>query len=252
MTNIHVSLSNMVASLDCTNVVYFKGVFMKSKYLVLTVLLASIQAFAASNKAPVGVAQAAKQGNEKVNEVKNMKLNVDTKTSEIVWLGKKVTGEHTGKISIKSGHFNGPSDMSTFTGQIEIDMNSITCTDIESAEYNKKLVDHLKSDEFFATSKHKTAVLKIKRLVISHTFAPGAPNVEVEGVITVKGKNKDVKFPAMFEPNAKDSSFTFSGKLTLDRTDFDVRYGSGKFFEGLGDKMIYDPFDLTFKIVAKK
>ena len=41
-------------------------------------------------------------------------------------------------------------------------------------------------------------------------------------------------------------------KITIDRSDFDVRYGSGSFFDNLGDKTIYDEFDLEVKLVVEQ
>ena len=44
---------------------------------------------------------------------------------------------------------------------------------------------------------------------------------------------------------------TAKADITLDRSEFDVRYGSGSFFDNLGDKTIYDEFDLNVKLVVK-
>ena len=81
---------------------------------------------------------------------------IDTKATTATWLGKKVTGQHTGAISIAKGAI--VSDGKSITGgSFEFDMNSITNTDQTDKEWSDKLVGHLKSDEFFGVEKNPTA-----------------------------------------------------------------------------------------------
>ncbi|WP_430817109.1 YceI family protein [Carboxylicivirga sp. RSCT41] len=163
--------------------------------------------------------------------------SVDVKTSDITWLGKKVTGEHTGKITFKSGSLE-MQDKKLVGGEFVVDMGTITCTDIENDDYNAKLVGHLKSDDFFGVETHPVSKLKLKKVKAK------GDGYEVHGDLTIKGKTHPVSF------HVSNSGNTFEGKLVVDRTKFDVRYGSGKFFDNLGDKMIYDEFELAFKVVV--
>ena len=39
-------------------------------------------------------------------------------------------------------------------------------------------------------------------------------------------------------------------EIVIDRSKYDVRYGSGSFFDDLGDKTIYDDFTLTVKLAT--
>ena len=39
--------------------------------------------------------------------------------------------------------------------------------------------------------------------------------------------------------------------ITIDRSNYNVKYGSGSFFEGLGDKTIYDEFDLAITLITE-
>ena len=78
------------------------------------------------------------------------KITLDPATSKVTYVGKKVTGSHTGEVKIQSGHLNFSED--TFTGaEVVIDMTTINNTDLTDKEYNKKFVDHMNSDDFFAT-----------------------------------------------------------------------------------------------------
>jgi polyisoprenoid-binding protein YceI len=165
--------------------------------------------------------------------------SVDTKLSNITWLGKKVTGEHTGNIALKSASLE-VQNKKLVGGEFVVDMNSITCTDIENDDYNAKLVGHLKSDDFFGVEKHPVSKLKLNKVEAA------GDDYNVHGDLTIKGKT----FPVNFKVSNNDN--IYKGKLVIDRTKYDVRYGSGKFFDNLGDKMIYDEFELMFKIVVLK
>lgn len=169
---------------------------------------------------------------------------VDTAASNIVWTGYKVTGQHTGNVKVKSGSIV-YHDGKLTGGSFEIDMNSITCTDLQG-EWGDKLVGHLKADDFFGVAKFPTAKFVITRAYPTDTKG----NYRVIGNLTIKEATKEIKFNA----NVADagSEIKCTGTIKLDRTEFNVRYGSGSFFDGLGDKTIYDEFDLAVSLVAKK
>jgi polyisoprenoid-binding protein YceI len=167
----------------------------------------------------------------------------DATKTDLAWNAKKVTGAHAGKVTLKSGSL--VMDGTTLkSGVIEIDMNTITCTDLQG-EYADKLVGHLKSDDFFGVANFATSTLKI-----TGTKSTGKDTYDVMADVTIKGKTEKITFPATIKSDAK--GVTATAKITLDRTKFDVKYGSGKFFEGLGDKMIYDEFTIDVNLFASK
>ncbi len=170
--------------------------------------------------------------------------NVDISSSNIIWKGYKVTGEHTGTVKLKSGNLQF-TDGNLSGGSFTVDMNSITCADLEG-EYAGKLVGHLKSDDFFGAAKYPTAKFEITRAIPQDTKG----NYKIIGNLTIKETTKETKFFANLVE--KDGKVTATGKLTIDRSEYNVRYGSGSFFDNLGDKTIYDEFDLNITIVAKK
>ena len=170
--------------------------------------------------------------------------NVDVNSSTIAWTGHKVTGKHTGVVKVKSGNLNWDGGKLT-GGTFEIDMNSITCTDLEG-EYAGKLVGHLKSDDFFGVAKYPTAKFVITKAIPQDTKG----NYKIVGNLTIKEKTNEVKFAAAVSES--NGTVNASGKITVDRSEYDVRFGSGSFFDGLGDKTIYDEFDLQVTLVAKK
>lgn len=174
---------------------------------------------------------------------------VDVAKSDVKWHAKKVTGEHMGTIALKSGQMLVNGNKIT-GGTFVIDMNSIACTDIKDAEYNQKLVGHLKSDDFFSVEKHNTATFKITGVKPIAKAAAGQPNYTVTGDLTIKGITNPISFPATV--SVKDGVASAKADVTINRAKYDIRYGSNSFFDNLGDKAIYDDFVVTLDVTAKQ
>jgi len=175
-------------------------------------------------------------------------LKLDTTLSTVNWLGKKVTGEHDGTIKISKGEINIDKG-NVVGGSFEINMNSIVCRDLDDEEWNAKLIKHLKSDDFFSVEKFPTAKFEITKIEPLDDVASLNYNKTVNGNLTIKGITKGISFPASIKiENGVMNSYA---DFDIDRTQWDIKYGSGKFFENLGDKMINDKFNIKFKIVAK-
>ena len=117
-------------------------------------------------------------------------------------------------------------------------------------EMSDKLVGHLKSDDFFSVEKFKTATFKIKSVKPLAVAGEGKANQTITGDLTIKGITHEITFPVMV--SFKNGKMVAIGEATVDRSKFDVRYGSPSFFENIGDKAIYDDFTLNFKLAAKK
>jgi polyisoprenoid-binding protein YceI len=170
-------------------------------------------------------------------------LNVDTEQSVIKWEGYKVTGKHNGTVDLKSGNLEFDGEQ-LVGGNFTMDMTSITVLDL-NGNYKAKLEGHLKSDDFFGVEKHPTAKFEITRVV-----SRGMPgDYKVEGDLTVKGITKPIRFNA--KVTEENGVKVARADMKLDRTDYNVRYGSGSFFDNLGDKTIYDEFDLSVELVAR-
>jgi len=162
---------------------------------------------------------------------------VNTEKSTIHWLGKKIGGQHDGYINIKSGSIELKNN-NLYAGEFNIDMNSISCSDLEDAGYNKKLVGHLKSDDFFGVDKFPTAKLKVTS---ASKFINNKSSVKAE--LTIKGKTENITFDITKNKNL------YTAKIDVDRSKFDVKYGSTSFFDSLGDKAIDDIFILDIKLI---
>ena len=162
-----------------------------------------------------------------VEEIKEVKKE----NSMVTWKGYKVTGSHEGTIEMKSGHLTFDNGQLT-GGEFVIDMTSIVNTDL-SGEYKEKLEGHLRSDDFFSVEKHPTAEMVIRKVKSSAKNA-----YEVTGDLTIKG----ITNPITFDLSVYGSKAT--ANLKVDRTKYDIKYGSASFFDDLADKAIYDEFEL--------
>ncbi|MEO0775018.1 MAG: YceI family protein [Bacteroidota bacterium] len=167
---------------------------------------------------------------------------VDTAQSTVSWKAYKVTGSHEGTLTIKNGQLD-MTDGQLTGGSFDIDMTSINCTDL-SGGAKGKLEGHLHSPDFFNTAEFPMASFKITSVAPKGT--PG--DYKITGNLTIKNITKEIKFYTHIEEASQQT--TAKADLTIDRTDFDVRYGSGSFFDNLGDKTIYDEFELTVNLVA--
>ena len=174
-------------------------------------------------------------------------LQVDLVNSQIKWIGRKVTGEHSGTLNLSEGWVEMEKNMVS-GGKLVFDMASITNIDIESPEWKQKLEDHLKTQDFFHTDSFPHAILAIKgrQLVVVDN---SNKSEQVLAELTIKGITHEIKFP--YDLTKSQNNFTAEGSLDIDRTLYNIQYNSGKFFEDLGDKLIYDDFTVEFKVQTK-
>lgn len=163
--------------------------------------------------------------------IKEDTKTIKTESSKVVWKGYKVTGSHEGTIAIKSGSLSFDKDV-LVGGEFTMDMTTISTTDLTGGTKDK-LDGHLKSSDFFGVEKFPTATLLFKKVK-----ATEKNSYEVTADIVIKGKTATITFNLSVNGNKANAA------LKIDRTKFDVKYGSASFFDGLKNKAIYDDFDL--------
>lgn len=175
----------------------------------------------------------------KAEATETKKYDVNTSESVINWKGFKPTGEHYGTLAIKSGSFQ-VNNGKLIGGKFVIDMESMKVTDIPvTEEGNAKLLGHLKNADFFDVSNHKEASFEI--LSVNGN--------EVNGILTIKGISKAIKFNASV--NSKEGKVQFvSEKFNFNRTDYGIKYKSKSFFDNLKDKFINDEIEISFDVKA--
>ena len=162
--------------------------------------------------------------------------NVDVVNSEITWKGKKITGEHEGTIKLQEGILNFDGKKQLTGGSFVMNMSTLNVTDLEG-EMKGKLEGHLKSDDFFGTNNHATS-----KFVITKVEGKNG-KYKVTGDLTIKG----ITFPNTFDMTVKENN-TATANLKVDRTKYEIKYGSASFFDDLKDKAIYDEFELNVNL----
>ncbi|WP_046758637.1 YceI family protein [Kordia jejudonensis] len=158
------------------------------------------------------------------------KINVEK--SSINWTGYKVTGQHEGTIDFKEGTLNFKNGK-LVGGTFIIDMTTINTIDL-SGDSKKSLDGHLKSDDFFDTTKYPEAVLKFRKVVETDDNL-----YRVAANLTIKGNTSPITFDIELEEDIAEAG------LKIDRTKFGIKYKSASFIDGLKDKAIKDEFDLN-------
>ncbi|MCG8476307.1 MAG: YceI family protein [Cytophagales bacterium] len=168
-------------------------------------------------------------------------LDVDPNQSEILWLAKKVTGQHNGHIMLKGGsiiHSDGELKGGAFT----VEMNTLKVDDIKNPGKNKKLVHHLKSKDFFETNQYPTANFEITQVTPT-----GRPNIyRVSGNMSIRNQTQPMSFPV--EWKKEGNRYTAKAYLIINRTKFGITYKSGSFFDNLKNRAIDDNFKLDILI----
>lgn len=176
-------------------------------------------------------------------------FQVNLEKSKVRWEGKKPIGGHHGYIKIKSGKllFNGQY---LAGGSFVIDMNTIVDEDLTDKASNAKLVNHLKSDDFFNVEKYPESKLRITSVKPLLTRDKDDHNFQVTADLTIRDKTHSISFPALIKRKGDMAeAYTF---IRIDRSKWDVRYNSGNFFKDLGDKVISDDIDFNVTIYSNK
>ncbi|MES2595510.1 MAG: YceI family protein [Verrucomicrobiota bacterium] len=174
---------------------------------------------------------------------------IDLQESRLEWLGRNLLNKHCGKIALKSGSLEFDHGQVT-GGEIVIDMNAITCDDLQGHPMHDVLVHHLRSDDFFDTEVHPEARLVIREAKPVGDSAPGSPNLQVKADLTLKGITEPVEFTASagLDDQGRPAA---QAAFAIDRTRWKVLYGSGRFFARLAGHLVNDLIELQIRLVCK-
>ena len=168
---------------------------------------------------------------------------VNVSESKLIWTGKQLsTKQHTGTLNIKKVEII-ISDNGAINGDIKIDMPTINTTDLQGRGKDK-LDGHLKSLDFFDVTQHPVAYLKFQGN--EKDYSNG--KLKFDGELTIKNITHPISFYSKIEHfNGKLSA---NAEVIFDRSLYDVKFGSGKFFDNLGDRLIYDEISIDVLMVT--
>jgi rhodanese-related sulfurtransferase len=181
---------------------------------------------------------------------RNVVYHVDGEKSVIEWIGRNINNRHHGRITITSGEVvmeNGRP----LSGRLMLDMNTITNLDLQDEGWQGMLQRHLKSEDFFDVERYPTATFELRGAAAIAGSTPGTPNVEIAGSLTIKETTRSICFPTIIVLQ-KDGTLKAQAALDLDRTLWNVCYGSGKLYERLGMHLVNDLISIELFIVARE
>lgn len=213
------------------------------KNLILSLAIISIALTSCKTEKKVETKEEVKIEEKVENAVNSYAVN--TETSVITWKGDKKVGDaHNGTINLEKGMFDVENGI-VKSGEFTINMNSISCTDLAPGKGKEKLEGHLKNQDFFDVEKYPTAIFAVANSEVKEG------KLMITGNLTIKDVTKSIIIPATLSENENEISLK-SDTFNVDRTDFGIKYGSGKFFDSLKDKAINDLIEFSFDLKVKK
>jgi polyisoprenoid-binding protein YceI len=170
---------------------------------------------------------------------------VVTERSRIGWSARKIGGGHNGEVPVKGGFFTFEGGNIT-GGEVIIDMAALANRDLKDEDERLKLEGHLKSADFFDIAKYPDA----KFVVSSATITEGKG--DIFGQLTIKGTTKAATLKNAVVARSGNNEAVIGGALIFDRTEYNIRYGSAKFFDDLGDAVINDEVTLSIGVRGRR
>lgn len=177
-----------------------------------------------------------------------VELTVDTQASSIHWKGSKIGGSHHGTIGLKSGSL-AIDGVEVVSGSFTIDMNAIVDEDLTQKDMNDMLVNHLKSEDFFDVAKYPESTFTITKIEAASNATDSITH-NVSGNLKLKDVEKNITFGAKI--TKEGSTYTaVTVPFTIDRTQWNVKYGSKTLFADLKENIVNDNIELQITVVAK-
>lgn len=175
---------------------------------------------------------------------------IDAPASVLEWTGRNINNRHYGRIPLQEGELV-IADGGLQQGSVTLDMTGITNLDLQNEGYRRMLVHHLKSEDFFDVARYPVATMVLREWEAISDASPGTPDHLVRGELTIKGITRPITVPMTVMPQ-NDGSIKAQALFAIDRTAWNIAYGSGKLFEKLGMHLVHDRIDIELFFVARK
>ncbi len=190
---------------------------------------------------------------QEVKESEGNIYKVDSDASTVEWLGTKPGGKHwgnvpvsEGKIKIKDGEITG--------GEFVMDMKKLKVDDPQDPKPKERLRKHLKSPDFFAVDSFPTSkfeITKVAKLDGETTDDGMELTHKISGNLTMRGNTRNVSFRAQVNI-LEDRIEAKTPQFLIDRTRWDVNFGSKSVFGDAVNTVIHDDIGITIKLKAEK
>jgi polyisoprenoid-binding protein YceI/rhodanese-related sulfurtransferase len=173
--------------------------------------------------------------------------NVDVGKSVVEWVGRNPNTRHSGALRLSEGSIS--VHEGNIAGSFTLDMCSIVNYSLAGDPLQKVLEAHLASDDFFFVERFPTARFTIQAGRLADEPTLSAPNVKIQGELEIRGVKKRIAFEATLN-NLDDGSIVAEAHFDIDRTQWEIIYGSSRYFEHLGMHLVFDLISIQLRIVA--
>ena len=198
--------------------------------------------FTACKKAPKGVDSKTTTASNAPAAAKSTDKMFSITEGQLQWTGTKVGGEHFGVVKVIGGDI-AASNGKISAGTVNIDMSSISVTDLKANEGKEKLEGHLKTKDFFNTEAYPNATFKLT------SSSGNGGSTSLTGDLTIKGITKSITVPANIVM-AGDKINIVTPSFKINRTEWDIKYGSG-LIGTAADKIIHDDISLVLSVTGQ-
>ena len=171
---------------------------------------------------------------------------LDLAESKVVWIGRNLLNKHWGHVAVSSGQVEFRDGLPV-RGEATLDLRRITCSDLAGDALHDVLIHHLESDDFFDVERFPEAKFQFDR-VEPCSGKPGCRNLMLQGQLTLRGVTRPLTIDAAagITPEGKAA---LQSTFAIDRTEWGVLYGSGKFFRKLAGHLVNDTIELQLRII---
>lgn len=175
------------------------------------------------------------------------KYVIDSSRSSIFWTGRNPNSSHYGTVDIGYGEIEVTDD--NLTGRFTIEMSSLKNLNLQGDELQPVLEEHLRSDDFFFTKRYPTATFTLQKALPLKQSNESSPNYQAEGELEMKGVQSSQLFPASIQP-LPEGGLSLEAHFDIDRTRWQIIYGSAKYFKHLGMHLVFDHISIELRIFA--
>ncbi|RYD26842.1 MAG: sulfurtransferase [Verrucomicrobiaceae bacterium] len=177
-------------------------------------------------------------------------FTLDLEQSLIRWTGNNLLNHHEGTVRFSAGEITLEQGRLAGAG-FTVDLRSLACTDLTDASLNAKLIQHLMDADFFQTAQWPEAVFTAESATPIPEATPGMPSHRIDGKFTLRGQTHDLSLTAAVG-SLDGQTLGAQAEVHFDRTRWGALYGSGKFFDRLGQHLVNDLVRIHVKMVAVK
>ena len=185
---------------------------------------------------------------EEASRVPDGRYPIDLEKSVFRWTGRNLFNQHNGRIAFSEGYLETQHGHLS-GGSVTLDMTKMTCSDLKDDKMAAYLINHLESDDFFSVADHPTAGFEMSDVQPLDVIGPGDSNLIVLGSMQLRGKKKALEFKA--QEVFLGGQYGLQGRFKINRTRFGSTYGSGRFFEKLGQHVVNDKVTVSFQLICQ-